>query len=63
MAGCRPVEGWRRGRTWRGCVDEEVGLLGLHPGWAMFKDVRFSALYFTPDEIKRRTLANQEMRI
>ena len=53
MAGCRPVEGWRggmwgrRGRTWRECVDEDVGLLGLHPGWAVFKDVRLSALYFT----------------
>ena len=27
------------GRTWRKCVHKDVGVLGLHPGWAVFGDV------------------------
>ena len=47
MIGCRPVEMWRwwvrcagRGRkTWRECVKNDTDELGLHPEWAVFRDM------------------------
>ena len=47
MIGCRPEEMWwwgvrcaGRGRkTWRECVNEDMVELGLHPEWAMFRDM------------------------
>ena len=43
--GYRPVE--RQGRdvkgrkrkTWKECVDNDMKVLGLHPEWAVFRDV------------------------
>ena len=46
MVGCRPVEMWRwwgrrvgEGRL-EECVKDDMEVLGLHPEWAMFRDVR-----------------------
>ena len=47
MIGCRPVEMWwwrgeiaGRGRkTWRECVKDDMVELGLHPEWAVFRDM------------------------
>ena len=47
MIGYRPVERWRwQGRDVRGrkrktkeCVDNDMEVLGLHPEWAVFRDV------------------------
>ena len=45
MPACRNVEmaGVRcRGRnrkTWRECVEDEMKVLGLHPVWAVFRDM------------------------
>ena len=48
MIRCRPVERWRwqgqdvKGRnrkTWKECVDKDMKVLGLHPEWAVFRDV------------------------
>ena len=34
------MEGTRgRGRTWEQCVRDDMKLLGLHPEWAIFKDM------------------------
>ena len=45
MIGYRPVERWRwrcKGRnrkTWKECVEKNIKVLGLHPEWAVFRDV------------------------
>ena len=50
MTWYRPVERWRWQRrdvragirnrkTWKECVDDDMEVLGLHPEWAVFRDV------------------------
>ena len=29
----------RNRKTWKKCVDDDMRVLGLHPEWAVFKDV------------------------
>ena len=45
MIGCRPVDvvvagvRWVGRKTWRECVEDDTDELGLHPEWAVFRDV------------------------
>ena len=48
MIGCLLAEGWwwrgrgvgaGVGRLWEQCVRDDMKLLGLHPEWAIFKDM------------------------
>ena len=48
MIGCLLAEGWwwrgrevggRSRKTWEQCVRDDMKLLGLHPEWAVFRDM------------------------
>ena len=48
MIGCQSVEMWwwqgwdvwvGAGKTWRECVNEDIVEFGLHPEWAVFRDM------------------------
>ena len=48
MIGCLLAEGWwwrgqgdrgRSRKTWEQCVRDDMKLLGLHPEWAIFRDM------------------------
>ena len=30
---------WRKRKTWKECVDEDMEVLGLHSEWAVFRDM------------------------
>ena len=31
--------GYRKKKTWKECVDNDMEVLGLHPEWAVFRDM------------------------
>ena len=45
VSACRKVEvagatcPERKRKTWKECVDDDMKKLGLHPDWAVFRDV------------------------
>ena len=45
VSACRKVEvagarcKGRNRKTWKECVDDDIKVLGLHPEWAVFRDV------------------------